>query len=105
MGSSACAPRKLEKNNARLQAAFFGRKRRTESLACLSSPHVQRKSAVTQLEAMKVIEILLTADGGCPGCIASLFKKFGVAFPEFEYLCSDAWMESWGELGTLKEYG
>jgi hypothetical protein len=41
---------------------------------------------VRQEVAEKVIKILLTADGGCEYCVASLLKLFCKEFPEYERL-------------------
>jgi hypothetical protein len=36
--------------------------------------------------AKKVLEIMLTADGGCEFCVRDLFLKFIKEFPEYSYL-------------------
>lgn len=37
-------------------------------------------------DAVKVIRILLSADGGCPFCASALLFKFIETYPEFEQL-------------------
>jgi len=39
--------------------------------------------------AEKVIKILLTADGGCEYCVASLLRLFCKEFPEYKGLAED----------------
>lgn len=34
-------------------------------------------------DALKIVEILLDADNGCPVCAKQLIDKFGFAYPEF----------------------
>jgi hypothetical protein len=36
--------------------------------------------------AKKVLEIMLTADGGCEYCVRELYLKFIKEFPQYSYL-------------------
>jgi len=46
---------------------------------------------MTKDEAIKVIEIMLTADGGCSFCAYDLCTQFGEEFPEFKDLAMQMW--------------
>ncbi len=41
---------------------------------------------MTEKEAKIVLDIMETADGGCPYCVRSLIKQFIDKFPEFNNL-------------------
>ena len=41
---------------------------------------------MTRDEAMRIIAIMATADGGCPCCVGGLIRQFDKAFPEFRDL-------------------
>ncbi|HCJ67594.1 MAG TPA: hypothetical protein DHV62_09840 [Elusimicrobia bacterium] len=40
-------------------------------------------------EAKKIIEILLTCDGGCEYCVSSLLKLFYKEFPKYKKLAEE----------------
>jgi len=54
--------------------------------------------------AEKVIKILLTADGGCEYCVASLLKLFCKEFPEYKELAEDAFENTFGKKLLLMKY-
>lgn len=47
-------------------------------------------------EAEKIIKILLTADGGCEYCSASLIKLFCKQFPDFRPLAEESFNKKFG---------
>lgn len=38
---------------------------------------------MTPEEVKRILDIMSYADGACPYCVADLFKRFKVTFPEF----------------------
>ena len=49
---------------------------------------------MTHDEAVKVLEIMSSADGGCHLCVENLFRKFLVSFPEFISVVESAWKDN-----------
>jgi len=44
---------------------------------------------MNEVEAMKVIDIMLSADGGCPVCAGELLIAFAEEFPQYEELAKE----------------
>lgn len=47
-------------------------------------------------EAIKIVEILLSADGGCKYCAGELIKAFINEFPEYNELAKEAFKKAFG---------
>uniref|UniRef100_A0A7V6CD39 Nucleotidyltransferase domain-containing protein n=1 Tax=Thermodesulfobacterium geofontis TaxID=1295609 RepID=A0A7V6CD39_9BACT len=47
--------------------------------------------------AKKILEIMLTADGGCEYCVRDLYLKFIKAFPEYAYLARKMYREKFNQ--------
>jgi hypothetical protein len=41
---------------------------------------------MTPKEAKVILDVMATADGGCPYCVSELFDVFSKHFPEYNYL-------------------
>lgn len=50
---------------------------------------------MTRDVAEKVIRIMLQADGGCPECGARLLRLFMAAFPDYEGMAREAYLNEW----------
>lgn len=48
---------------------------------------------MTAEEAKRVVEIMMTADGGCSSCARDLLEEFSETFPEFRHVCGEAFKE------------